>query len=328
MTSRPCREDTCELGKKLSVSVIILAFNESIHIERCIRSVLDFAEEVIVVDSYSTDDTTVRAQRLGARVIQHEWKNHAAQVNWALENARIRSRWVMRLDADEFLDATLAEAIRKLGGGAPEDVGGFEVNRRIRFMGRDIRHGGMAPMWVTRIWRNGWAQCEARWMDEHMVLRRGQIAQLPGLLIDENLNSLTWWTSKHNHYASREAIDLLDRRYQLGEADQREHGLNRQARFKRWLKTQVYARLPTGIRPWLYFCYRALFRLGILDGTRGMMYHMLQGLWYRMLVDAKVEEIEQCMKMENCDVREAIHRTLGICLTRNGVSPLPTRAGS
>jgi len=218
------------------LSVVILTFNEALHIERCICNARRVADEVLVVDSYSTDDTVARAQRLGARVLQNPWTNHATQMNWALDNGGIRSEWVMRLDADEVLDERLLTDLRDRLAAASGDIGGFEVNRRIRFMGREIRHGGMAPLWVTRFWRNGWARCEARWMDEHIVLSRGRISRLPGAIIDDNLNTLTWWTQKHNLYANREAVDLLDRRYELGLAEQAASGLNRQARVKRWLK--------------------------------------------------------------------------------------------
>lgn len=295
-----------------SLTVVVLTYNESIHIERCIRSALRVSSEVLLVDSYSTDNTVGQARALGARVLQQSWINHATQLNWALENGGIHTDWVMRLDADEFLDERLVLALPKVLAEAQAEIGGLEVDRRIRFMGREIRHGGMAPLWVTRVWRPGWGRCEARWMDEHIVLSRGQLARLPGAIIDENLNTLTWWTQKHNLYANREAVDLLDRRYGLGLADNSHTGLNRQAHLKRRLKTQVYARLPLGVRPWLYFLYRAILRLGILDGARGMLFHTLQGLWYRLLVDAKVAEVERAIQVDNLELPEAIRRVLNV----------------
>ena len=205
--------------RPVTLTVLILTYNEALHIERCVRSAQRVADEVLVVDSYSTDATADTARRLGARVLQNGWTNHATQLNWSLQNGSIHTDWVMRLDADEFLDDRLLGSLRRALSEAPEAVGGFEVNRRIRFLGREIRHGGMAPLWVTRVWRNGWARCEARWMDEHIVLSRGRISRLPGAIVDDNLNTLTWWTQKHNLYASREAVDLLDRRHGLGLAE-------------------------------------------------------------------------------------------------------------
>jgi glycosyltransferase involved in cell wall biosynthesis len=295
-----------------TLTVVILTYNEALHIERCILNAQRVADEVLVVDSYSTDATVPMARQLGARVLQNCWTNHATQLNWALQHGSIRAQWVMRLDADEFLSDQLLEALPRTLSEAPEDIGGFEVDRRIRFLGHEIRHGGMAPLWITRLWRSGWAHCEARWMDEHIVLTRGRISRLPGAIIDENLNTLTWWTQKHNLYANREAADLLDRRHSMGVAEQSAAGLNRQARIKRWLKAQVYARLPLGLRPWFYFFYRAVIRLGVLDGARGMMFHTLQGLWYRLLVDAKVAEVERAMAETGCAPSQAIREVLGI----------------
>lgn len=295
-----------------TLTVIILTLNESRHIERCIRSAQHVADDVLVVDALSADDTVAMARGLGARVLQNPWRNHSTQVNWTLANGGIRTDWVMRLDADEFLDEQAASNLKPAIASAADEIGAFELNRRIRFLGHPIRHGGMAPLWVTRLWRNGRAYCESRWMDEHMVLSEGKISRVAGSIIDDNLNSLGWWTAKHNDYSSREAIDILDQRHGLGMADDVGPALNRQARTKRWLKTRVYARLPLGLRPWLYFFYRMFLRCGFCDGARGMVFHTLQGLWYRLLVDAKVLEVEAAMNREGWDVRTAVSRVLGI----------------
>lgn len=305
------------------LSVVILTYNEALHIERAIESARAVADDILVVDSFSTDDTVRRAQVLGARVLQHTWTNHAAQMNWVLEHGEIKGAWVMRLDADECLDDTLIAQLKPTLTDAAPEVGGFEVNRRIRFMGREIRHGGMAPMWVLRVWRNGWAQCESRWMDEHMVLVRGRIARLSGAIIDDNRNTLTWWVQKHNVYASREALDLLDRRHRLGLVREPSCGLTRQAASKRWVKTRLYTRLPLGLRSWLYFFYRIVLRLGVLDGASGVVFHTLQGLWYRLLVDAKVLEVEQMMQRSACSPRDAIRRVLDIDVDEAQRAPSP-----
>lgn len=306
-------------SKSTTLTAIILTLNESLHIERCVCAARSMADEVLVVDSYSTDDTVVLAQRLGARILQHPFNNHADQLNWTLENGQIRTDWIMRLDADEYPDDRMASSLRSTLSQAPSDVGGFEVNRQVWFLGRIIRHGGMSPMWVTRIFRNGWARCETRWMDEHMVLSKGRVERMEGNIIDNNAKSLTWWTQKHNLYSNREAVHLLNTRYNLGIADEAGEGLNPQARHKRWLKKNVYSRLPLSLRAWLYFFYRAIFRLGFLDGPRGMMFHALQGLWYRLLVDAKVAEVELAMQQHGLGPQQAILQILGINVDRGSV---------
>ena len=149
-------------------------------------------------------------------------------------------------------------------------------------------------------------------MDEHIKVA-GPTVHLKGELIDDNLNSLTWWTEKHNRYASREAVDLLNLEYRFMPRDSvaRLRG-GSQAGFKRWLKEVVYARLPGGFRAFAYFFYRYVLRLGFLDGQAGTAFHFLQGFWYRYLVDAKVAEVRRYMRDSDVDVVTAIDKVLGI----------------
>ena len=194
------------------IHAIILTLNEEMHIARCIESLAGQCTSITVVDSGSTDGTTEIAIALGAQVLRNPWINYASQMNYAIEALADRGGWLLRIDADEVLDAdsrqTLAEAI---AGAAPE-VDGLVVQRRIHFLGRRIRHGAIEPSWQLRLWRNGAGRCEQRWMDEHIKVV-GSVARTELVLSDINLNSLTWWTSKHNSYASREAIEILNRKY-------------------------------------------------------------------------------------------------------------------
>lgn len=277
------------------VTVLILTYNEEQHLARAIASVRSFAQQVIVVDSFSTDRTVEIARGLGATVLQNRWENnHARQFNWGLDHAPIAGDWVMRLDADEYVTPELAEEIGRRLAGLPADVSGIYVKRRIHFLGRWIRHGGMYPMWVLRVWRAGRGRCENRWMDEHIRLNEGVSVRFDHDLVDENLNDLSWWTEKHNRYAVREAADLLNMKYQFAAYDDLAAlpGVE-QSKIKRWIKERVYARLPLFVRPGAYFVYRYFLRLGFLDGRPGLVWHVLQGFWYRFLVDAKVYEAER-----------------------------------
>ena len=294
-----------------SLTVIIMTLNEHLHIRRCIDSVQGLASRVVVVDSGSTDDTVPIARSLGADVLEHVFINHGMQLNWALDHALIETDWVMRLDADEYLDvrlrATLPTALRQVGA----EVAGFQVRRPTTFLGKRIEHGGMSPC-LLRIWRRGQARCEERWMDEHMALTGGKVLRLPGRIVDHNLNTLTWWADKHNRYANREAVDLLLLRKVAGRPEAAV--LNRHAALKRWLKSHVYARLPLGVRPFVFWIYRIVFQLGLLDGARGLMFHTLQGLWYRLLVDARVMEVERAMRTQGLTLQASIRDRLRIDL--------------
>lgn len=294
------------------LTAVILTSNESRHLARCLQSVQQVAERVVVADCYSTDDTVKIAQAFGAQVIQKEWVSHATQFNWALTQLPEDTQWVLRIDADEYLtDELINDIYRKLpslDGG----VVGVQFNRRMIFMGKLIRYGGVFPIKVLRLFRYGRGRCENRWMDEHIIVD-GREVVFKGELIDDNLNPLSWWTNKHNRYANREAFDLLNLEYGFVEMESvaSKRGQS-QAGTKRWIKEHVYARLPRGFRAFVYFFYRYFLRLGFLDGQAGTAFHFLQGFWYRYLVDTKVTEVKQYMKAEGVDVREAVQEVLGI----------------
>lgn len=275
------------------ITVIILTFNEERHIARCIESVADVAERIFVVDSHSTDRTCEIAASLGAEVYRNPWVNHAVQFNWALKELPIDTPWIFRLDADETADEELRESLRSLQRKVGSEVAGVQVKRKMIFLGRWINHGAMYPVRILRIFRRRQGASEMRWMDEHIKVSGGSTIELPGNLVDDNRNTLGWWIVKHNGYATREAIDLLSRRHGFGDEDGIEPSLTgTQAQRKRWLKVR-YAKLPLFVRPFLYFLYRYLFRLGFLDGWAGLVWHFLQGFWYRFLVDAKLLEIRR-----------------------------------
>ena len=296
----------------MSVTAIILTFNEEQHLARCIESLRDLNAEILVVDCFSNDQTVEIATSRGARVFQHKWVNYAAQFNWALTQLAPATEWVLRIDADEILTPGLAKEIRMVLPGIPVTVLGVYLNRRMTFLGESIRYGGVFPVKVLRLFRYGHGECENRWMDEHIKVT-GATMELKGELIDDNLNSLTWWTDKHNKYASREAVDLLNLEYKFMQHDSvASFSGGSQAGFKRWVKERLYARLPRGFRALFYFLYRYIFRLGFLDGQAGAAFHFLQGFWYRYLVDAKVAEVKRYMRDKGVGIKPAIREVLGI----------------
>lgn len=296
----------------MNVVAIVLTFNESLHLARCLSSLKDVASEVVVVDCFSTDDTLEIARTHGARVLQHEWVNYATQFNWGLTQLDANTAWVLRLDADEYLNSELIAEIQSRLPTVGAEIEGVYCSRRMTFQGRLIRHGGVFPIQVLRLFRYGRGECENRWMDEHIKVA-GPTVDFAGEIIDDNLNSLTWWTEKHNRYASREAVDLLNLEYGFMPHDSiADLKAGSQAGMKRWLKERVYASLPGGFRAFAYFCYRYLIRLGFLDGQAGTAFHVLQGFWYRYLVDAKVAEVKRYMRASGVTATEAIAKILDI----------------
>ncbi len=281
-----------------NISVLILTYNEELHIERCIKSLLHITSNIFIVDSFSNDKTVAICESLGAKVYMRKWKNYADQFQWGLDNCPIETEWVMRMDADEYIELDLINELPAALGNTDSSVNGFYIRRKYFFLGKWIKKGAVYPLNLLRIWRNGQGRIENRWMDEHIVLDCAQSTnQLVGHIVDDNLNTTKWWTEKHNAYADREMIDILDKKYHLFTHDNaiaQESGS--QAKIKRVIKEKFYNQLPVFVRPLLYFLYRYFIRLGFLDGLRGFAFHFFQGYWYRSLVDLRVYEAEKLIK--------------------------------
>lgn len=274
----------------LDISVIILTYNEKIHIERCINNAKKFAKDIYLVDCFSNDGTVEIAEALGAKVFQHPWENYSKQFNWALQNLPITTEWVWRMDADEYLSDSLIDELHLKIPSLSDDINGFTAPCLRIFMGKYIKHG-IIPLILLRLFKIKYAVCENRYMDEHIQLSEGKIETLENPFYDDNLNGLTWWTNKHNGYATREAIDLLLTEYNLLPQDSVVNsGAHSEAIRKKKLK---YIKLPLFWRAFAFFILRYFFRLGFLDGKEGFLWHFLQGFWYRTLADAKVYEIKK-----------------------------------
>jgi glycosyltransferase involved in cell wall biosynthesis len=293
------------------VSVIILTHNEEKHIERCIRSLLLFTDKIFIVDSGSTDRSVEIAESLGAKVTHNPWVTYAVQFNFGIEHTPFKTPWLMRMDADEYVTPELASEIKHSITTLGHEMTGVYVKRRVMFMNQWIKHGGYYPIWLLRLWRREKGICEELWMDEHIKLSEGQTVQFRNDIVDHNLNNLTWWTQKHNNYAIREVIDLLDIKYNFTEADRVIPKLfGTQDQRKRFLKLK-YASLPLFTRPFAYFLYRYFVKLGFLDGTKGLIWHFLQGLWYRFLVDAKMYEVYHRVGKDKQDIIEFFRNEYG-----------------
>jgi glycosyltransferase involved in cell wall biosynthesis len=280
-------------GNRLPITVIVLTFNEEIHIERCLASVADLVEHMIVVDSFSTDRTVEIAKRLGAEIHQRAFTNQAEQFQWALDNCAIRTEWTLKLDADEYFEEPLKSEIRERLPGLPPEITGVDLKRRIIFRGRWIRHGAYYPAIFLRLWRTGVGRIEQRCMDEHPVLTHGARVTFANDFPDHNLKDITWWTEKQNGFATRQMVDFINLAHGLFPRDDAATtGPSKRLRYKRFLRNSVFGRAPRYWRSVFYFLYRYVLRLGFLDGRPGFVFHFLQGCWKWVLVDAKIEDAE------------------------------------
>ena len=269
------------------LTVIVLTFNEERNLDRCLASVAGWVSQVFVVDSGSTDGTIEIARRHGAATMVHAFENHATQWRWALQHLPIATDWVLGLDADQSVTPELRASIAAMLAGRGASLDGCFVCRRQIFQGRWIRHGGYYPKYLLKLFRRHRVVVGDDDLVDHHFRIAGPTARLRGDLVEDNHNEheIREWIAKHNRYARLQAIEELrhapGRGRLFGSPDDR----------VQWLKRR-WSRLPLFVRPWLYFGYRYLLRLGFLDGRQGFLFHFMQALWYRTLVDANRRELE------------------------------------
>lgn len=277
-------------------SVVILTLNEERNLPTCLQSVAGWAAQIFIVDSGSTDGTVAIAQRFGAHVALHPFESHARQWQWALSTLPLTGAWVLGLDADQSLTPELRDDItRKLptwiGPAAPR---GAYVNRRQIFRGRWIRHGGYYPKYLLKLFRRDAVSIDDSDLVDHHFGIDGSTVILDGDLIEDNRNEgdISIWIEKHNRYA---VLQAREEQARWGEPD----GVTPPGRVfgspddrMRWQK-RLWNRLPLYVRPFGYFFYRYVVRLGFLDGKEGFIFHFMQALWYRLLVDVNREELQR-----------------------------------
>ena len=236
------------------LSVIIITKNEAVNIRACIESVA-WADEIIVVDSGSSDATVEICRELGAQVYVHDWPGFGMQKNRALGYAT--KDWVFSIDADERVTHELREEIQSaMQRGQAE---GYEIPRLSSFCGRYMHHSGWYPDYVLRLFRRGSGKFSDDLVHERVIVN-GPIAKLQQLLLHESFRDLEQLLAKINHYSTASAQML--------------HRKNRTASLKK----------AVGHALWAFF--RSYFlRAGFLDGREGFMLAVstAEGTYYRYL---------------------------------------------
>lgn len=271
------------------ISVIILTKNEETNIERCVLSAKKITDKIFVVDSGSSDNTVKIVKKLGCDVIEHEFVSYAHQYIWALDNLPITTTWIFRLDADEIVTDRLADEIKEecLVHSA-DDVNGFIVSFKIRFLGKVLKRAALYPFLNLIIWKRGKGNFSERYMGEHVVLSEGKTITLKNYCEHDDTKSLDVWVKKHNWYSTREVVDY----YARNGKNETKQNIYQNAKKTQKMRDGFYYRLPLFFRARLYFWYRYFLKLGFVDGKPGKIYCWLQAYWYRFLIDAKIYECE------------------------------------
>jgi len=192
----------------LPLSVFILTYNSEADIERCLHSIAGWADEIFIVDSFSTDKTVEIAEKYTQNISLHKFENFAAQRNWALENLSIRNDWVLHLDADESLTPELKTEIDKLLPDNTNGLDGFYLKRRFIFLGRWLRYGGNYPQMELRLWRHKLVRVVDAGALEYIAIR-GRVGTLRNDMIHENCRGLSAWITKVNMVSDWEAEEIL-----------------------------------------------------------------------------------------------------------------------
>lgn len=266
------------------ITAIILTRNEEKLIGGCIDQLKKVAKRIVVIDSFSDDNTMNILNEKEVEVYQHDFFNYSKQYKYGVEIAKPKTKWIFRIDADEYLTDESANEIERLcNENMNTDVTGIVIRFRNVFMGREMLHGGHYPWKKLSIYKTGFGDIEDRHMDEHIVLSEGKTIETKNDCVHHAFKSLSFLTNKYNWYSTREAMDYFE--------DKKVNITN--ASFKTRIKMNVYYKLPIGIRSYLFYVYRYYIRLGFLDGKEGKIYAFLQAYWYRFLVDAKIYEHEK-----------------------------------
>jgi len=300
------------MKNKLPITAIIMTYNEERNLQACLESVKDYIDDIIIVDSFSNDKTEDIAREYTDKFYQNKWINYSKQYLWGIANTDIKNEWILRLDADERWTKEGFDELRKII--EDDSVDGVYVKMKIFFMGRFIKYGAFYPNYFLRVYKRSKGAMEDRWMDEHIKVD-GVVVHSNIDVIESNYDrqeNISLWTDKHNGYSTREAVEFIIAKHKIHEVDTVANLFGNKTERKRWMKENIYFNTPLFMRPFMYFIYRYLFKLGFLDGKEGFIFHTLHAFWYRFLVDAKVYQIEQLAKKNNQGIQEVVKDYYGM----------------
>lgn len=276
----------------MKVSALLLALNEERNLPACLEA-LSWCDDIVVVDSGSTDETVAIAKKFGARVLVRRFDNFASQRNWGLENGEFRHDWVLHLDADEVSTPQFEQALASLE--PPHDIDAYQVPSKTMFFGIWLRRAGMWPSYQVRLGR--------RDILRFVQVGHGQREDLPdervGVFPEAYLHfsfsrGLAAWLKQHLRYAEDEVEQMCKTRFGSGAQPNRGGGVTAG---RRNLKGMV-SRLPLTLRPLLKFCYVYFVRLGFLEGKRGFAYAFMLGVYEGMIAIIAMDRLGKIAPLE------------------------------
>ncbi|MCD0462995.1 glycosyltransferase family 2 protein [Roseiconus lacunae] len=268
------------------ISVVVLAKNEASILGTCLAS-LRWADEVVVVDDQSTDNTVAVAEQFGARIVQHSFESFATQRNWALANAELQNEWVLMLDADEASTPAFAQQVQRSAARATSQTVAFRTCRKTMFAGRWLRYSDGFPVWIMRVVRNGFVQFTDQGHGEVPVPKvNGTIGVIPEAFIHAPFSrGLGDWWGRHIRYAEREAWLECQKEANLNWRQL----VSQDASQRRAAVRSLSRRLP--FRSGARFFYQYIIKRGFLDGTAGLQFCRMMACYEQMIVTKKWERL-------------------------------------
>ncbi len=267
----------------MNISVLILTLNEEANLPYCFEK-LAWCDDIVVLDSFSTDDTKRIAEERGARFFQREFDDFASQRNFGLHELEYKHDWVLMLDADEEVTPELVEEMNQVTGTSTEDRVLFRMRRKDYLFGQWMRRCNAYPTWFGRLVKPEFVDVERAVNEEFHA--RGKVGQLDGHLLHYSYaGGFHAWFEEQNLHSTMEAERLINKddegRWQLRDL------INSDATARRRALKHLSLTLPG--RPFFYFIYFYIFRGGFLDG-RAALTHSLLRAYYEYMIDVKVKE--------------------------------------
>jgi len=277
--------------KKFPISIVVLTYNESLNLDKCLNSVYDYVDEIVIVDSDSTDNTLEVASKFNSIIFSNKFETHNKQWLWALENIKLKNEWVMGLDADQAFTKELWDEISLLFNGNLENVDGIYINRKYIFRGQWIKHGGMFPKYLLKLFKKNKVLIDENELVDHHFYIKGNTINTKNYIVEENYkeNNLSFWMSKHRKYAELFANEIIYSKSNKVITPDYKGNPDQQSLY---LKS-LYSKFPLFVRPVLFFIYRYFIKFGILDGKQGLIFHTLHSLWFRFIIDKKIYNLKK-----------------------------------
>ena len=271
----------------MEISVLILTYNEAPNLPQCLASV-SFSDDIVIIDSGSSDDTRKIAKEAGASILYRKFDNYAAQRNFGL-GAEFRHEWILMLDADERLSQELLRELEVVTAAKDNRNTLYRMRRKDMFMGRWLRRSSGYPTWFGRLFRKGQVRVERAINEEYYT--DGEVGMLQGHLIHYPFNKgLHFWFERHNCYSTMEAERLIEET--KGAVPWRGF-CDKDPMLRRKAFKQFAYRLP--FRPVLTFFYLFFLRFGFLDGLPGFQFSIMRAT-YEFMISLKISELKRRKK--------------------------------